>query len=248
MGEAEIFKFGAKYDVVIFQKAYFIEYAKAFQGIKILDLCDPDWLHWSFKVIEMVNECDVVTCSSMNLKRTVEKFTDKPVFLVEDRVVTKELPPPKVHKGETKTAVWFGYSQNFPILDSTVQALVKKKMELIVISDGVYAPPSTLKIPFTNYPHSQHYMDDIQRGDIVINPKFEKGKWRYKSHNKSVISKALGMPVAHTGEELDLLMTEEQRVKASEAGLKEVREKWDIKYSVEEYKSIIQFVIDSKKK
>ena len=37
--EVELFKQGKKYDFVIYQKAYFIEHAKIFKGIKILDLC-----------------------------------------------------------------------------------------------------------------------------------------------------------------------------------------------------------------
>jgi len=45
-GDTEIFIQGKAYDVVIYQKAYWVEHAKLFKGIKILDLCDPDWLHW----------------------------------------------------------------------------------------------------------------------------------------------------------------------------------------------------------
>lgn len=247
IGDAELFMFGRKYDAVIFQKAYFIEYAKAFKGVKILDMCDPDWMHWSFKVKEMADECDAITCSSMELKKTVEKFTDKPVYFVPDRVDLSTVPAPKVHTGATKTVVWYGYSQNFPILDSTIQALAKRGLELIVVSDGVYAPPASLPIKFTNYPFSQHYLTDIQKGDIVLNPGHKKGKWRYKSSNKTVIAKAIGMPVAHDAAELDSLLTEEARIEASVKGLEEVKKLWDVKYSVEEYKNIIKVIAESKK-
>jgi len=40
--EAEIFKYGKQYDVVIFQKAYDLHYASEFKGLKILDLCVRD--------------------------------------------------------------------------------------------------------------------------------------------------------------------------------------------------------------
>jgi len=37
--ELELFKQGAKYDFVIFQKVYWLDFVKEFNGIKILDLC-----------------------------------------------------------------------------------------------------------------------------------------------------------------------------------------------------------------
>ena len=43
--EAEEFVFGQKYDVVIYQKAYWLEHAQEFKGLKILDICDADFLH-----------------------------------------------------------------------------------------------------------------------------------------------------------------------------------------------------------
>ena len=50
--EAQLYQMGRKYAVMIFQKAYFMEYLKAYDGIKILDLCDPDWLEGK-KVVEI---------------------------------------------------------------------------------------------------------------------------------------------------------------------------------------------------
>ena len=62
--EAELFKQGQIYNIVIYQKAYFLEHAKVFKGLKILDLCDPDWLHWAYKVKEMIEYCDGITTST----------------------------------------------------------------------------------------------------------------------------------------------------------------------------------------
>ena len=61
--EAELFKIAKKYDIVIYQKAYFLEHAKLFDGIKILDMCDPDWLEHK-PVKQMIDLCDAVTTSS----------------------------------------------------------------------------------------------------------------------------------------------------------------------------------------
>ncbi len=240
IGDCEIFRYGQHYDVVIYQKAYFVEHAKSFKGIKILDICDPDWLIWTGKLVEMAQEVDAISCSSMALTKAVSKFTDKPVYFVPDRVDLEGMPAPKKHFGPTKTVVWYGYSHNFPILDSCIKALCAKGLELIVVSDNVYAPPSGFKIPLQNLPFSgAHHLDDIQKGDIVLNPRFTKGKWKYKSENKTAIAWALGMPVAHTEEELTSLMTQEQRQSASEVAYEKAKNEYDIKLSVIDYKDII---------
>lgn len=246
IGPAEIYRYGAEYSAVIYQKAYFVEHARAFTGVKIFDLCDPDWLHWSYRTKEMLNEVDAVTCSSQALVEAVKKFTDKPVYLIPDRVDMSQVPSPKIHVGPTKTAVWFGYSHNFPILDSTIQGLSRRKLSLIVISEGIYAQPSAFNIEVTNLPFSSNFMSDIQRGDILINPRHTKGKWKYKSENKTYIAWGLGMPVAHNAEELDQLMTEPARIAESALRLKEVNEKYRVEESVKEFKKIITDIAKNK--
>lgn len=241
IGDCEIFKYGQHYDCVIYQKAYFVDHAREFKGKKILDLCDPDWLIWTGKVVEMIQEVDAITCSSLELTKAVSKFTDKPVYLVPDRVDFTGLPAPKKHYGPTKRIVWFGYSHNFPILDSTINALNKRGLDLIVIADNIYSPPAAFKIKLENFPfNGLHYMNDIQKGDVVINPRFTKGKWKYKSENKTAIAWALGMPVAHTEIELDTLLTQEQRQKSVEKSFEKAKNEFDIKLSVVDYKDIIQ--------
>ncbi len=241
LGECEIFRYGVQYDAIIFQKVYFPEYAKAFKGIKILDMCDADWLDWNCKMTEMLEEVDAITCSSIELTKQMARFTKKPVYFIPDRVKLSDMPAPKVHYGPTKKVVWFGYSQNFPMLHSAIPALTKRDLDLIVVADKPYIPPTGLKISVTNYAFSvQHHLSDIQLGDVVLNPQIKKGKWKYKSDNKTSISKAIGMPVAHSDEELDALMTEEQRKAVSEAGLKEVAENLDVKYSVIDYKDVLK--------
>lgn len=242
IGPIELFKHGGKYDAVILQKAYFVPYVKAFKGIKILDICDPDWTNWATQFMETLIECDAVTCSSMALAKTIQGFTDKPVYFVPDRVDLSVMPAPKVHKGPTKKVVWYGYSQNFPILDSAVPALVKRGLELIVVSEKVYTPQASQDIVLTNYPWSENYMLDIQEADVVLNPTHTKGKWKYKSDNKTSIAKALGMPVAATADDLDALLTEEARIKASIEGLEFVKNERDVLQSVVDYKEIIQSI------
>ncbi len=248
IGDCEIFKFGEKYDAVIFQKAYFVEYARAFKGVKIFDICDPDWLDWSHRFKEMLEEVDAVTCSSENLVKAIKKFTNKPVYFIPDSIDFSVMPEPKVHAGPAKSAVWFGYSQNFPILDSCIGALVKRNLSLIVVADNVYVPPAAFPgLQLTNLPFSgATHLLDIQKGDLCLNPQFSKGKWQYKSDNKTSIARALGVPVVLTDKELDVLITEEGRKKVAEEGYKFVRENRDVLKAVESYKNLIGEIASKK--
>lgn len=246
IGQIETFKHGGKYDAVIYQKAYFVEHANLFKGVKIFDLCDPDWLDWGYRFKEMLEAVDAITCSSMALTKAVSKFTKKPVYFIPDRVDLTTLPEPKKHHGPTKKVVWYGYSHNFPMLHSCLLALEKRNLELIVVSDDVLVTPSSIKLAVKNYPWSDYWMRDVQEGDVVINPQSTMGKWKYKSDNKTSIAKALGMPVAHTVEELDQLLTEEQRIKARDEGLKLVKDAYDIKLSVIDYKEVIKEIQKTK--
>lgn len=241
MGDAELFKFGGKYDVVIFQKAYWVQFAKEFKGVKILDLCDPDWRHWIYNVKEMIEEIDAITCSSMEICKFVVGLTDKPVVYIPDRIDFEILPGRKSHKGPTKKVAWFGYSDNFPMVDASIPALRKRGLELIVVSNKVYIPNGSMgDIPLSNLPWSEStYLKDIMKADIVINPQIKKGKWLYKSNNKTTMAWSLGLPVAHTDKELDELMTEEDRIKESYDRLKEVEDNYNVEKSVIELKELI---------
>ncbi len=246
IGTAELFRMGEKYDAVIFQKAYWPEYARAFKGIKILDLCDPDWMHWGGKIVEMIQEVDVITCSSQALAKQITRFTDKPVYVVNDRIDFEQVKRTKVHVGDMKTVVWYGYSQNFPMLESTLGAIKKLGLNLIVIADKTFALPSGMKgIEVTNYPWSaDHWVDDLLRGDVVLNPRHSKGRFKYKSDNKTTMAWALGLPVAHNEEELKAFITEESRKKEAEVRTKQMRDEYDVKLSVIDMKEIIGEIKD----
>lgn len=253
--EAEMFRQGTKYDAVIFQKVYWPEYAKNFEGVKILDLCDPDFLAWNYKTVEMIGSCDAVTTSSPVLRDAIKKFTNKPVIWVPDRVDLNANKEKKVHSGDARTAVWFGYSQNQFVLNSTLEFLDKYGLDLIVISDkGYILPPpynsvhaETMKprINLTNYPwRSETVNNDIIKGDIFLAPYITSGKWKYKTNNKELISKALGLPIARSTGDLKRLLAEDERKADAEQGFKELEENWDVRYSVDEMKDIIRRIKD----
>lgn len=242
--DAEEFVTGKQYDAVIYQKAYFLDHARRFEGFKILDLCDPDWMHWGYRVKEMITHCDVVTTSTEQLAEAIRQFADgKPVICVPDRMDLEFYREKKIHVGEAKNVSWFGYSTNFDLLNSTVPTLAKLGLGLIVISNNPYFIPSFYDndIELINYPWKLETSNsDIIKGDILLNPKSVKGKFKYKSNNKTLSGWALGMPVAHNADELKKFMSEEARKKEAEEKLAEVKNNWDVKQSVEQYKEIIE--------
>lgn len=241
--EAERFVMGKKYSVIIFQKAYWTEYAKEFKGIKILDLCDPDFLHFNYKTMEMIEECDAITTSTKALKETIEKFTDKPVVFIPDRMDLNYHNEYKVHRREAETLVWFGYSTNFPLLETAISFLSKHRLKLIVISDKDYILPMGFEktIPLVNYRwNAQTVNRNIIKGDIVLNPSSRKGKWKYKSDNKSITSYLLNMPVASTPQRILELLDPKVRTKVAEANKKWATENYDIRQSVIEMKQLIE--------
>lgn len=246
--EAEQHKMGGKYDVMIYQKAYWLEHMKRFEGIKIIDMCDPDFFHWGYRIKECIDNCDAVTTSTIELAKYISKLTDKPVWCIPDRLnlpVFDGLKKDHTGKGKAKTAVWYGYSENFPMLDSAIDSLIKCGVEdLIVIASkrGLYTLPAgaTGKLRVTNLPWSQEtYNTDILRGDLVINPQSKRGRFKYKSNNKTINAWAMGMPVAHTPEELMVFMDEDARVAEGERRYKQVREEYDVKKTVDEYRELI---------
>ncbi len=185
---AEEYKFGSKYDVLVFQKAYWTEMAKAFKGLKILDLCDPDWLQWQYNVKEMIELCDVVTCSSVKITEYISTITKKPVYYIPDCIKTEDVKITKKHRGDLKTVAWFGYSTNFEALNYAILGLENRKLDLIVISDQAYTVPTGIKnVNVTNYRYNENTVnDDLLKADVVLNPKYEKGRFKYKSANKII--------------------------------------------------------------
>lgn len=247
--EAEIFVQGQKYDVVLYQKAYWCEHAEVFNGIKILDLCDPDFLHWGYRTKQMIDLCDAVTTSTEALAEAVRKFTDKPVVCISDRMDLGYHKIKKIHSGKAKNVVWFGYSDNFEMLKPVIHFLIKNNLNLIVVSNKDYKLQANQagRLEVTNYRWTESTVNEnIIKGDIVINPKSSKGKWKYKSNNKSLTAYALGMPVARNIEELVKFIDCDERIKEVEKRTQELKEKHDVRISIGEFENLIKDIKNKK--
>lgn len=244
-GEIQSYKCGEKYDALIFQKAYWQEMVKEFNGIKIFDICDPDWLD-NRPVIEMIRYCDGVVTSTEKLAEQIRKFDigGKNVICIPDRLDFKWSEPVKqFHQGRATNAVWFGYQNNAHVLDSAIDGLAKRGIRLTVIADRAYHTCDSFVLYDADTVNSE-----IVKHDLVILPKGGNADYRFqfKSNNKTIQSWALGMPVATNGEELDRFLSADERNKERELRLREVHEKWDVKVSADEYKKFIQLLIKQK--
>lgn len=222
---AEEYKAGKKYDVVICQKAYHIPDAK----IKILDLCDPEYLN--LNNTHLYNKFDAITTSTEALKKDIEQYTDKPVVHIPDRYDLTKLPKPKKVK-EIKKAVWFGYSENFDTIEQALPAIKKLGLKLTIISDTCYNAEGIKNKTFPGW--GKEYFKRIQENDIAILPKLNHGKFKYKSDNKKVLAKLLGLYVAETQEELENPQPPE------------IKEDYDVKRSVAQLSKLIVDMCDHK--
>lgn len=237
---------GKEYDVLIFQKVYWDEMMENFKGIKILDLCDPDWLEGK-DVMKYITMADACVTSTEALADYIRKFfpPDKIIRCIPDRVDLEEHKPIKQEHEETaKSAVWFGYSHNAHYLQKTFDFLIKKNIKLTFISDQKIMLPSvyqTLKTDFIKYRYQTIYQELIKH-DLCLLPETKEDdlKGRYKSNNKVLTAWALGIPVVQNPDDLERFSGPTERKKEAEVRLKEVREKWDVKTSVKEYQDLIE--------
>lgn len=238
--EVEEYKIGRQYDVLIFQKVYWDLMLNEFKGKKIIDLCDPDWLEGK-DIMKYVNKCDLCTTSTEPLAQFVRKFVKNKVTCIPDRIKLEEHKARGKHEGEAKVIGWFGYAHNQYYLTQTLEVLAEKRLRLKVISNQPYTPPSTLRlIEIENIHYSYPSIHDhLSRCDLFLSPERLDEKGIYKSNNKELTAKALGVPVVASADDLDRLMNPDERNKQVELDKQEILDKYDIRYSVEELRTLV---------
>ena len=183
------------------------------------------------------------------------KITEKPVWCIPDRLDFTTIPDQKKEhkgKGETKTVLWYGYSENFPMLNSSINALIQLKIpELVVIANKgkMYELPPAAKgkINLTNIPWTAETVNiDLMKADVVLNPQLSTGRWKYKSNNKTILAWSFGIPVAHSKTELEKLMTEESRIVEGDKRYTQARAEYNVIDSVRDYKNLINDLLAKK--
>ena len=241
--EAEIYKLGKKYQTIIFQKVYMPHFARLNKdaGIKqILDICDPDIftraVHEDNIFMESAQYMNAITTSTENLAKQVQKYFEIPVRCIPDRLDLELFKEKKVHQGEAKSVVWFGYSQNSQVLDLIKEKVLNRLgLRLIVISDK----PHDQADEFIKW-DLETFNTDLIKADFCLLPDPRVFMGEFKSNNKEITAQALGMPVAKSIDDLERFISEEERKKESELRLKEVKEKWDVKLSIQEMQDLIK--------
>lgn len=239
--EAEEYVEGQKYDVVIFQKYYNEELYKNLDCIKILDICDPEWITSDWPIVEMSQYLDAIVCSSEGLRDALQAIVDIPVYFVDDRV---SLGYAKEHKApvrmQCRTVGWFGYSGHMQTLFPIILPVLKKLgLKLVIISDREISQMGYEDI-ITNVDYNWDTLPfDLGQCDIILNPPIQSPLAQYKSQNKTYLANAFGLPVARTADELRVLMDYTARKEAAEKAYSDVREKHHVGISIEEYKAII---------
>ncbi len=249
--EAEEFVIGKGYETMIYQKVYWREMKSTFKGVQIIDICDPDWLEKK-PVFEFVDMVDAVVTSSDALRDFIQRMRpDKKVVCIPDRIYLPEHEPVKTeHRGVGQRAVWFGYSHNTHYLQKTLEQLILNNIKLTVISNEPYTPPYAYRsLQLENVPYDYSSLNaHLINHDFVLMPEpNDDVKGKFKSNNKTLTAWALGMPVVTMPEDLKRFLDPIERAKESKARLQEIKDKWDVKYSVQEYRDLIKELQDAKK-
>lgn len=240
--EAEIFKYGRKYDCVIFQKCYLPSYAEGLDCKKILDVCDPDWLSNWIDIKRMIEAVDGVTCSSPYLKEYLSGITDKPVIYLPDRHDMEFLKEKKIHKGDARKLVWFGYAHNAHTLKPLFKYL--DRFRLTIISDNKerlsehFTKEEIDKIKFVKF-DIKTINKELIKNDIGVMPGSMVQKDKYKSNNKTTWLQALNIPVVNYSDDLLRLVDEGERIKEADKWYNKIRKEYDCKLSVKELKEFI---------
>jgi hypothetical protein len=210
--EASLYRYGDNPEVLIFQKVYLADdyrLPEHFKGIKILDICDPDWSE-GVAIVETAHIMDAVTVPTEALADFIRQFHDN-VHVVPDRFDISKLPPPKKHTKKAKTVVWFGYSHNSSTLKPAIDRLEKLDLNLIIIADDDPFPSRWGKRDAEDFYKYVKYNEDtiyeeLQKADFAVLPYGHRPKDAFKSNNKDVKAKLAGLPVAKTADEVEYYM------------------------------------------
>jgi hypothetical protein len=247
--ELSPYTYGANPDALIFQKVYITpdyEFPKYFEGIKILDICDPDWME-DQSIVETSRYMDAITCPTEALADFIRQFHSN-VVVIPDRWDVTNLPKPKVHNGKAKTVVWFGYPHNAELLKPAMQKLDELDLNLILISGDDPLIHRWGKRDYKKYyKYTKHPVGDdlyalLQKADFALLPEGNRPQDRFKSNNKTTRANLAGLPVARTAEDVDLYMKPENRRKWFDKNYDNIKKQYDIRRSVAEYQELINAI------
>lgn len=244
---ADLYKYGENPDVLIFQKVYCTQDYKFpihFKGLKILDICDPDWLD-GVAIKETVDAVDAVVVPTQALKDFISQLTDKPIRVIPDRFDMDLIPKkPKTHVKKARTVVWFGYKHNAEILRPALPLIRELGLNLKIISnDNPFLFQYADSVPQEKYEYIKYdeatIYKELQKADFAIMPQGFRPNDKYKSNNRMVKAILAGLPVAKDKDEVLSFMEPENRHKFIKDNYGRIKAEYDVRQSVEDYKELI---------
>lgn len=250
-----------KYDTIIMNKTYEPDLVKELRKrgkIVILDMCDPDWKE-PHSDINRINKCrdtmaevDAIVVNGALMQYTVSKmFPDKRVYVIPDRLDLEWHKPKKNHHNkELKSICWYGYSANLRVLEPYMKDIIEMGLNITVYSDKSF---ESLVIP-TKRDVSQQYAyrfwdihtinrDIVKHDAVFVGEDKVKSLSQWKSNNRVLTGYALKMPVAYDIKDLIRLKSKRKRINDAETGYGWVRDGFNIRLSVRDYKKIIKELI-----
>lgn len=243
--EADLYKYGENPDVLIFQKVYVSQDYKFpvhFKNKKILDICDPDWLDGKTAIKETIDAMDAITCPTKALADFLSQMTDKPVVVIPDRWDIEIIPKPKKHKGKAKTVVWYGYAHNAETVRPAIDLINKHDLELLIISnDNPLYNRYAKKYKFikSTEQNTSEFYDLMQQADFAILPSGNRPIDIFKSNNKDTKAILAGLPIVKDLDSFERYLDGEERQGFVDNEWKSVRDMYDVRNSVNEYKDLI---------
>lgn len=252
--EAGLYTYGENPNALIFQKVYVgsdYKFPVHFENIKILDICDPDWLQ-GVAIKETIDAMDAITVPTEALKTFLAQMTDKPIVIIPDRFDLAKIPKkPKLHTGTAMIVTWFGYSHNAELLRPALPLMRELGLKLRLISnDDPHLHQFSDSIPIEDYTFVKYREDtiytELRKADFAILPKGFRPEDQFKSNNKTIKAQLAGLPVAADKEEVKLFMDATVRHKWIQANYDTIRSDYDVRKSVEQYQSLIEQLNDNR--
>lgn len=202
------------WDLVVFQKAYL---GKTAQGLLhrfaklrartgspslAFDLCDPDFLEpeHSKRMLDVLPQFDFATAPTPPLVEWLGHYL--PAYLLPDGVNPRvvEQHGRELFDNDQPELVWMGYNGNHGAL------LVSGLMDYVKNSDL-----HLTVIALSNPKPIDDFLDELTGFDILLNPRPEVGKYRFKSNNKTLLAWSCGVAVAESVADLEDLLNSQKR-------------------------------------
>lgn len=239
------YRYGDKPDALIFQKVYCTadyKFPAHYPGIRILDICDPDWFDGS-SIVETCNAMDAVVVPTQAMKDFIGQFHDK-VHIIADRFDVDDLPEPKKHTRKAKEVCWFGYAHNAVLMKDAMPKLDELGLKLRVIAnDDPFLHQWSKQdykefYTFVKY-NEETFYEELLKSDFVVFPNGFRPEDAYKSNNKKIKAALVGLPTATNANEVETYMDAGNRRQWVQDNYAKIKAQYDVRNSVEQYKGLI---------